>query len=298
MGTFSIVTGIAAGFLFGAGICALAAVAAVRRVRTRFLLELSALRKEDTKTDGADSLEKDLRNARIIQRALLPTSPPSHERFNIALRYYSLEAVGGDFYSFTELREGGLGVFIGDVAGHGVSAALFLSLLKATADRSCRKFGRQPREYLQRLNRELYFNMPASYVTGIYCHFDFNPGSLTFTFSRGGHPYPVLCRAGTGQSRMLKCRGTILGMFENPEFSEQTMSLEQGDRIFLYTDGFPETRNKRGEKIGYGAVPSLIERSSRDTIDETLDAIMRELDRFRSGEPFNDDVVIMGIEIC
>lgn len=298
MDIFSLVTGIAAGILIGTACCAFAAQAVIRRVRTHFLLEMKSERKADGKTEGANILEKDLRNARIIQRALLPTSPPSHDRFNIALRYYSLEAVGGDFYSFTELREGGLGVFIGDVAGHGVSAALFLSLLKATADRSCRKFGRQPREYLQRLNRDLYFNMPASYVTGIYCHFDFNPGSATFTFSRGGHPYPVLCRAGTGRARMLKCRGTILGMFENPEFSEQTLSLEQGDRIFLYTDGFPETRNERGEKIGYGAVPSVIGSSSRDTIDETLDAIMRELDRFRSGVPFNDDVVIMGIEIC
>jgi len=298
MDTFTLLTGIASGFLIGAACCAGAALVVIHRVRKKCLLELKTLRRADGKTDGAHSLEKDLRNARIIQRALLPPSPPSHDRFNIALRSYSLEAVGGDFYSFTELREGGLGVFIGDVAGHGVSAALFLSLLKATADRSCRKFGRQPREYLQRLNRDLYFIMPASYVTGIYCHFDFNPGSATFTFSRGGHPYPVLCRAGAGRARMLKCRGTILGMFENPEFSEETLSLEQGDRIFLYTDGFPETRNEKGEKIGYGAVPSVIGNSSRDTIDETLDAVMRELDRFRGGEPFNDDVVIMGIEIC
>ncbi len=244
-------------------------------------------------------MEKDLRNAQIIQRALLPDAVPNLSQLRIEFRNYSLDAVGGDYFSFTPLREGGLGVFIGDVSGHGVSAALFLSLLKATADRICRKYGQQPREFIQRLNNELIMNMPHYFITGIYGFFNFT-GDLpatSFTFSKGGHPNPVMYSASTGEVKLLKCRGTILGKFDFAEYYDETVPVQKGDRIFLYTDGLPETRNGHNQIFGFAEIPSLIRRAHRDDLAETLEAVLAELNAFRGHVNLDDDVVIIGIEV-
>src|SRR6056297_483402 len=81
-------------------------------------------------------IEKDLKAAQLIQRSLVQSEIEDIAGIATALKYIPLDAIGGDYYSITPLEEGGTGVFIGDVTGHGVSAALYLSLLKATTDRN------------------------------------------------------------------------------------------------------------------------------------------------------------------
>jgi PAS domain S-box-containing protein len=83
-------------------------------------------------------IEKDLKTAQLIQRSLISGKTLRSERLDVDVRYLPLDAVGGDYFSFTELENEGLGVFIGDVTSHGVTAALYLSLIKATTDRICR----------------------------------------------------------------------------------------------------------------------------------------------------------------
>lgn len=246
-----------------------------------------------------ETIENDLRHAQIIQRALLPGSVPELDWIAVEYRNYSLDAVGGDYFSFTTLREGGLGVFIGDVSGHGVSAALFLSLLKSTADRICRKYGQQPREFISRLNEDLIINMPHYFITGIYgfFYFDSDTGKHVFTFSRGGHPNPIVHKASTDEVSLLECRGTILGKFEDAEYFEKSMFLERGDRIFLYTDGLPETRSENNSIYGFGNIPDLIKKSHRNSLSETLDAVLDELNNFKGSAEIEDDIVLIGIEM-
>lgn len=246
-----------------------------------------------------ESIEKDLRNAQIIQRALLPGTVPKLDWIALDYRNYSLDAVGGDYFSFTPLREGGLGVFIGDVSGHGVSAALFLSLLKSTADRICRKFGQQPKDFISRLNEDLIVNMPHYFITGIYGFFYYDHENTThvFTFSRGGHPNPIVFKASSGEVSLLECKGTILGKFDDAEYYEKKVFLEKGDRIFFYTDGLPETRNEDMKIYGFNNVPDLIKNSHRDSLSETLDAVFEELNIFKGSAEIDDDIVLIGIEL-
>lgn len=247
-----------------------------------------------------DTIDRDLKNAQIIQRALLPTGIPSVERIKLDFRNYSVDEVGGDYFSFTPLQEGGLGVFIGDVSGHGVSAALFLSLLKATADRACRRYGQMPREFIETLNRDLIENMPHYFVTAIYGYFgDFNSttGNVSFTFSKGGHPNPIIHRAATGQVELLNCRGTILGKFEHVNYEEQKVELYRGDRIFLYTDGLPETTNPENSMLGFNELLPLISRVSTPDLSRTLDAILDSASAFRGNASIEDDIVLIGCEV-
>ncbi len=246
-----------------------------------------------------ETIEKDLRHAQIIQRALLPGNVPELEWIAVDYRNYSLDAVGGDYFSFTTLREGGLGVFIGDVSGHGVSAALFLSLLKSTADRICRMFGQQPKDFITRLNEDLIVNMPHYFITGIYGFFnyDVDTGKHSFTFSKGGHPNPILYKALTGEVSLLECKGTILGKFEDAEYYEEKLCLERGDRIFLYTDGLPETRNDNKNIYGFSNVPALIKESHRHSLSDTLDTVFDKLNIFKGSAEIDDDIVLIGIEM-
>lgn len=247
-----------------------------------------------------ETIDKDLKNAQIIQRALLPNKIPPVERIKLDFRNYSVDEVGGDYFSFTPLQEGGLGVFIGDVSGHGVSAALFLSLLKATADRTCRRFGQKPREFIEKLNHDLIENMPHYFVTAIYGYFgDFNDatGNITFTFSKGGHPNPIIYRAATGHVEMLNCRGTILGKFDQAKYEEQKVELSRGDRIFLYTDGLPEMTNGSKEMLGFNELLPLIESASVPDLSRTLDSILASAGNFRGDALIEDDIVLIGCEV-
>ena len=247
-----------------------------------------------------ETIDKDLKNAQIIQRALLPDRIPDVERIKLDFRNYSVDEVGGDYFSFTPLQEGGLGIFIGDVSGHGVSAALFLSLLKATADRACRRHGQNPREFIETLNHDLIENMPHYFVTAIYGYFgDFNgvSGNVSFTFSKGGHPNPIIHRAASGRVEMLNCRGTILGKFEHVSYGEQKVELSSGDRIFLYTDGLPETANSQNSILGFNELLPLIQRVSTPDLSETLDAILESAHDFRGNAAIEDDIVLIGCEV-
>ncbi|MCX7680078.1 MAG: serine/threonine-protein phosphatase [Spirochaetes bacterium] len=259
-----------------------------------------ALRKsEEMLRKRTELIEKDLKNAQIIQRALLPTSVPNVENMRIEFRNFSVDAVGGDYFSFTPLKEGGLGVFIGDVSGHGVSAALFLSLLKATADRACRRFGQRPKEFIEYLNRELIETMPHYFVTAIYGYFTppLSNGDVEFIFSKGGHPNPIVYWNSEKKIEMLRCRGTILGKFEHAMYEEISIRLTRGDRIFLYTDGLPEMTNKDKHILGFNELIHLIETSLKEDLKETINEILSKANSFRDGAQIDDDIVLIGIEI-
>ena len=244
-------------------------------------------------------IEADLLKAQIIQKALLPARPPCSERLAVDFRNYAMNKVGGDYFSFTPLGADELGVFIGDFSGHGVSAALFLSLLKSVSERVCRSYGRQPVDFIRELNRELLDNMMYFFITALYGYFSFpgGDGSAVFTFSKGGHPDPLIFRAGTGDVNFLECPGTILGQFPSIRLNEISVEMKKGDRIFLYTDGLPETRNSENDFFRFSNLIPLFRRSTAGTLSGTLDAIVTEIDAFRGPVKPEDDIVIIGIEV-
>jgi PAS domain S-box-containing protein len=244
-----------------------------------------------------EMIEADLQNAQLIQKAFLPVHAPEHPGLAVDFRNYSVNRVGGDYFSFTPLESGELGVFIGDVSGHGVSAALFLSLLKSASEWALRRYGLKPMYFIKELNDQLLAGMPHYFVTAIYGYFSFSGGRTEFSFSMGGHPHPVIFRADTGEAEFLECEGTLLGKFENIRLNERSVRLGRGDRIFLYTDGLPETRNGDDVIYGYGNLLPLIRRVGAGSLSDTLDAIIREIDGYRGSTTVEDDIVLIGVEV-
>ncbi len=262
-------------------------------------IEEALLRSEKELRRRSAMIEQDLKNAQLIQNALLPAHIPHFERLKIDYRYMPLETVGGDYFSFTLFREGGLGVFLGDIMGHGVSAALFLALVKAFADRTCRQYGLKPGEFMNRLNSSLLNNMTTHFLTAVYGHFHFNPKDpgVIFNFTNGGHPPPILFRKNTSQIEILNASGGILGASSKMVYKEYEFYMQKGDRLFLYTDGAYEMIDPENHLLGIRNLCEIMAEESSLPLGEMLTNITEKLKIRRGISPVMDDVVIIGFEV-
>ncbi len=272
-------------------------VRSLRYAMERKRLEAELRESEDKLRRKNTEMEADLHIAQVVQRKFLRQRFGSSDRITIEYRHLPHSAVGGDFFSFTPLHEGGLGVFVGDVVGHGISAALFLSLLKSATDRACRAHGTEPGQYMRLLNDELLEYMDFNFITAVYGHLRFFSEGAEFTFSNAGHPMPALYRRSSRKAQLLGAAGTILGALPDRHYEESTVRLDRGDRIFLYTDGIPEARNGKGGLIGFDEMSGLVEGADLPDLSETLDLIMKEVYSHIGEYGIDDDIVLIGIEI-
>ncbi|MFC1669171.1 PP2C family protein-serine/threonine phosphatase [Spirochaetota bacterium] len=247
------------------------------------------------------AVDQDLKIAQSIQQSILLSELPEVPEVKIELRYNPLQAVGGDFFSFTPLKEGGLGFFIGDVSSHGITAALFLSLIKYATDRICRKYAHHPRDYIKNLNHELLNNMPMSFLTAIYGLFmtKENGKGVILKFTSAGHPQSIWYRKNTGDVKLLNTKGTLLGMFNDAEYEDLELELQKGDRIYLFTDGIPETFNKKLDQFTTERLSQIVVETNESSpeLGHTLDVIIKELNRFRGNIDFRDDILIIAFEV-
>jgi phosphoserine phosphatase RsbU/P len=240
-------------------------------------------------------MEEDLRYAQSVQTALLPSGIPESDLLKISHSYVSLDMVGGDYYSFFN-NEKGTGVFIGDIAGHGVPAALFLSLIRFATENIARKDIENPDIFLSRLNDILCRHMTNYFITASYGYFSRKETGVLFTYANGAHPAFVMQKA-TGGSKSVKGKGSILGSFPEMKYRKEELILQKGDRIFYYTDGLPEMRNSKDEIIGYENMAQWIENARKTTIEETCNEIMKRAKAFRGKSPLEDDIVLIGCEV-
>lgn len=243
-------------------------------------------------------MEKDMKIAQAAQKGLIQTDVPVDPFMTVAYRYNPLDKVGGDYFSFFHRGPGEMGIFLCDISGHGIAAALFTALIKSAAEGAFRKHAEDPVHYIKTLNRELKDHLSNYFITGIYGILKVvEGGNATFTFSNGGHPLPILFRHDSSISLIGKSN-TVIGILDEPLFEEQVINLSAGDRLFLYTDGIPETGNSNKEIIDFDEdLLTLFSRSQCKTLEETTDKILHEVKKFRGDSPPGDDISLIGLEI-
>jgi len=232
---------------------------------------------------------------RKMQRSLMPTAYPHIADYEFAVSYEAARHVGGDFYDFCWPRGEGnkLGLIIGDVAGKGVPAALFMAMSR-TNIRSAALSGRSPSEALKRANELILNDSQADvFLTAIYAMLDPETGKLTY--ANGGHNRPLFIEAATGEVRELSARGIILGQFEEVDLEEEAVEFSPGDTLILYTDGVTEAINADEQPFGEDRLKEILASNAGERAEEIVTAIADAVHSFAGSEPQADDFTILAV---
>lgn len=240
-------------------------------------------------------INKELSLACDIQRSFLPANPPASKNLDLGVKLVTARQVGGDLYDFIR-QDGKIGIFLGDVSGKGMPAALFMVMVLAGI-RFLREFAVFPEKLLEKLNTYLLRQSQSGlFVTAVYLVYD--EESSTVEFSNGGHLLPILLKKGEREFKELKCEyGSAVGVLEQAVFSSGKIDLKPGDIILIYTDGVIEARNRKAEEFGISRLKNALE-ECRDLAGQNIaDTIYNRINKFSRGAGIFDDVTLIVLKI-
>jgi sigma-B regulation protein RsbU (phosphoserine phosphatase) len=243
--------------------------------------------------------EYDLRMAKLLQRKLLPNGSPNPAiEFNY--KFEPCTMLGGDFIDIYNIigNPRYLGVYIADVSGHGVTAAVMTIFLRAAISKRLTS----PAEALKKLYREFRGHNfePELYITVFYAIFDFE--NKVLTYSNAGHSgIPILFnRNGIDAPKLLELEGVpISAWFETVEYREASVEIKPGDRLFLYTDGLLDVPNSDMERYGQDRALNVLINCPEDH-GEALDMILNDVYTFggySNSSDQADDLTISLVEL-
>lgn len=249
-------------------------------------------------------LKADLSAAGRVQRALLPQTAPRLNEAEVGWMFTACSHVAGDMFNVFALDESHLGVWVLDVSGHGVPAALLSVSVSRVLHPNARQGGLLRRAKLgapgaselvapAQVARELNRRFPQSNVAGLY--FTLLYGILDtdrgeFTFVRCGHPAPIRIASRELKVHEVESEGCLpVGIFENCEFHDETVKLEPGDRLILYTDGVTECSGADGSDFGDDRLLEVLGRQKSHDSSALMESLKAELALFASGSRQRDD---------
>jgi PAS domain S-box-containing protein len=233
--------------------------------------------------------------ARTLQLGLLPERLVDIPGLEVAVRYHSIAdggAVGGDFYDCFDISPERWLVLVGDVAGKGTAAAVLTGLARHTL-RAIALRDEQPTEMLRFLNEALRRQSTETAFCTVGCvRLDPAPGGgFNACLASGGHPYPLLVRAG-GQAEEVIVRGTLLGVEAEPVLEPVDLELHAGDTLVLYTDGVVDARNAAGERFGEARLIAAVDAAAGAPADAVAAAVDDAVARFEPDRQRDDRAIV------
>jgi serine phosphatase RsbU (regulator of sigma subunit) len=198
-----------------------------------------------------ESLE-DLEVAKIVQENLFPADPLAHGGLQVFGKSVSMTRLGGDYYDYFVIDDDYLGILMGDVAGHGVPAALLMAMAKASVLLAADEDRHSPAALLQLLHKVIYTVKSSKIRRMMTCqYFCINSTTGAFKFSNAGHCFPAIIRDKGHYFELVESIGTPLGISKRARYKDEDHQLQPGDIMILYTDGIIETKNEQGEEMGF-----------------------------------------------
>ena len=254
-------------------------------------------------------MEENLHMAREIQLTMLPQQypvfppgvPPEQSAFQFVHRYHAAESVSGDFFNVSALSDAEAAVFICDVTGHGIRAALVTAMIRALGE-ELKPLAREPGNFLRKLNSDLCSILKSTgtpmLTTAFYLVADWRTGKMRF--ANAGHPKPLLAHRATGRIELLVPASgrsePALGLFDNPSYQTSEISIAPRDFVMLFTDGLYEVQGRNEELYSQERLmldtKSLLPKPAAQMFDELLEAIRA----FSVNHEFDDDVCLVGME--
>ena len=261
-----------------------------------------------------ERMAHDLDAAAKIQQSLLPSeSPPvASADFawpDFAWRYIPCDELAGDFLNFFPLDDRHIAAFVVDVSGHGVASSLLSvtigrvmtpqvsnsSLLVQSVDGSSERRIVPPAEVAFELNNRFPMeDQGGLYFTMVYGVLDLE--TREFRFVCAGHPNVVHVPA-DGQPQLIEADGMAIGWIDDMEFDNQTIQLQPGDRLYLYSDGVPEAMDQELNEFGDDRMLGVVSKSSSQGLDDSVNSLLEAVQQWCVKNGPKDDVSILGVEI-
>ncbi len=233
------------------------------------------------------------REAKLIQSSLVPTKGLCHESVEIAFRFIPFSDVGGDFVDFFRLPDGFIGIYLGDVVGKGLPAAMYGALVMGTL-RGIHKTGTDTAHVLTLLNERLV-QRP---IRGRFCstlYALFNPATRELIFSNAGMPLPLLVSGAA--CRQLGEGGLPSGMFPGATYERHVVQLGPGDCVLFATDGLHELRNGEGVEFCTTQIEEVWAQCQHKSATESVDFVFGRQLAFSDGNAPLDDITAVVLKV-
>lgn len=243
-------------------------------------------------------MEGELRNAREVQRVLLPQGEPVVPGYRLSGTNVPARIISGDYYDHLDLGDGRHGVVIADVSGKGVAAGLLMAMCRSVL-RSLAVAYDNPAEALARVNRQLFPDIREDmFISLFYAVIEGDSGVVKL--ARAGHDPALLYRAAERTVTLLKPPGLAIGIDEGDVFERVTrveeIRLNPGDCLLFHTDGVKEAVDPAGEEFGMDRLREAFRDGASLGAEATVRAVERELARFAGEAPQMDDVTLVALE--
>ena len=253
-------------------------------------------------------MKRDLEAAAEIQRSLLPHSPPESPRIKFHWAFKPCDELAGDTLNVFQLADHQLGLYMLDVSGHGVSAALLSvtlhrvlsprpdgpSVVLAETDGTGRR-PVSPAEVARQLNQQFPMRFErGQYFTLLYGLL--NTETLEFRFTCAGHPPPVYL-PDHADARILNVSGFPIGLLQEATYQDHSISLCKVDKLYFYSDGVTEAMNPPEEMFGQERWLDTLRRVRDKSLKDSLSVLMGSLETWCAGSSCGDDISILAVEV-
>jgi sigma-B regulation protein RsbU (phosphoserine phosphatase) len=235
-------------------------------------------------------MQEEVRLAAHIQDELLPKAGPELPGYQIAGKTIPAQQVGGDYFDFIRIDERRLALCVGDVTGKGLPASLLMANLQATL-RGQTLVIESPKTCLERSNRLLFESTsPEKFAPLFYAILDTEHHRLSYC--NAGHDRPFLLSS-SSQPHRLKTGGIPLGMIDGFPYEEESLPLNAGDLVVIYSDGVTEAMNAAGEMFGEERISAVIDQHQHAPACEIIDQLLAAVREHAAGHPQSDDITVV-----
>ncbi len=273
------------------------------KLRVQMLVRFAAVAIENANLMKAklrsQKLEQELELARTVQQTLLPDSAAVFAGAIIEAKYVPAGHVGGDYFDIIPLGEHEFVVIVGDVSNKGVPAALMMAAVRSVFRIEAGKKLRMD-AMVTGLNTFLCDQVLRSknmFLSLAYCYFDLT--SMTCTYVNAGHLPPIHYRKQSQTVNEWRTGGVVLGQFPGYEYQCETISLQSGDKVVLYTDGVSESENADAELYGRARLREFVAKNASLNPAQLTRQLLREVEAFRvvDANVQIDDTTVLVVEI-
>jgi phosphoserine phosphatase RsbU/P len=245
-----------------------------------------------------ERLERELEIAKEVQERLFPTDAPKMARMDLAGICLPARTVSGDYYDFLPLGINELGLALGDICGKGISAALLMTNLQATLRSNVMNLwgkgdlegDRTVAELVERVNSQI-FSYTAANKFATFFYALYNEGHQTLTYCNAGHNPPLYFN--NGSVRRLMSGGTVVGIFADSQYEQETIHLHEDDLLVAYTDGIVECVNEYGEEFGESRLIQLVQEHRYSSATRIKEIIVERVLSWTFAEERDDDMTLI-----